>query len=127
MFPPYAEVRETGHEQACCPGAGSKTIEPDYPSSGPLIDSARQATETCFAWNGELLRFASDRFHQDAELGFALTKCRSWTEAAELQRRWAVKTTQDWLDEGARLLRVATRRGADLLQTAAEEAERAQS
>ena len=108
-------------------GPRAKMTDDAQSSRGPLISSARQASETCFAWNGELLRFASDRFHQDAELGFALTKCRSWTEATELQRRWAIRTTQDWLNEGARLLRIATRRRADAAQTAADQAEHAQT
>lgn len=76
--------------------------------SGQLFDVAFQAGETCLAWNGEVLRFASGRLRQDAELGLALTKCRTWTEAAELQRDWATRTTEDYLDEGNRLLRIAT-------------------
>ena len=78
-----------------------------------MINAALRAGETCAAWNGEVLRFASDRLRHDSELGFALAKCRSWTEAAELQRDWATKTTQDYFEEGGRLLRLATRSGTD--------------
>ena len=81
--------------------------------SGQLFDAAFQAGGTCLAWNEEVFRFASDRLHQDAELGLALTKCRTWTEAAELQRDWATRTTEDYLNEGNRLLRIATNWSAD--------------
>jgi hypothetical protein len=46
-------------------------------------------------------------------LGFAFAKCRTWTEAAELQRDWATKTTQDYFEEGRRLLRLATPWGTE--------------
>jgi hypothetical protein len=74
----------------------------------PMMNIALRTGETCAAWNGEVLRFASDRLRQDSELGFALAKCHSWTEAAELQRGWATKSTQDYFEEGRRLLRLAT-------------------
>jgi hypothetical protein len=78
-----------------------------------MINAALRAGETCAAWNGEVLRFASDRLRQDSELGFAFAKCRNWTEAAELQRDWATKTTQDYFEEGRRLLRLATPWGTE--------------
>jgi hypothetical protein len=88
--------------------------------SPPIMSVALNAGETCAAWNGEVLRFASDRLRQDSELGFALAKCRSWTEAAELQRDWTTKTTQDYFEEGRRLLRLATRAGIDIAETSSE-------
>lgn len=90
--------------------------------SGPVIDVALSAGETCVAWNGEVLRFAGDRLRQDTELGLALTKCRSWTEAAELQRDWAAKTTQDYFEEGTRLIRMATLWSADRAGRTSEDA-----
>ena len=83
---------------------------------------AFKAGETCAAWNGEVLRFASDRLRQDSEFGSALAKCRSWTEAAELQRDWATKTTQDYFEEGGRLLRLSTHLGANIAETSSERA-----
>jgi hypothetical protein len=88
----------------------------------PMMNVALRAGETCAAWNGEVLRFASDRLRRDSELGFGLAKCRSWTEAAELQRDWATKTTQDYFEESRRLLRLATRWGADIAEASSEEA-----
>jgi hypothetical protein len=88
--------------------------------SPPIMSAAFKASETCAAWNGEVLRFASDRLRQDSEFGFALAKCRSWTEAAELQRDWATKTTQDYFEEGRRLLRLSTDLGADIAETSSE-------
>src|SRR5690348_730300 len=76
----------------------------------PIMNVALHAGETCAAWNGEVLRFASDRLRQDSELGFALAKCRNWTEATELQRDWATKATQDYFEQGQRLVWLATRR-----------------
>jgi Phasin protein len=90
--------------------------------SPPIMSVAFKAGETCAAWNGEVLRFASDRLRQDSEFGFALAKCRSWTEAAELQRDWATKTTQDYVEEGGRLLRLSTHLGADIAETSSERA-----
>ena len=88
----------------------------------PMMNVALRAGETCAAWNGEVLRFASDRLRQDSEFGFALSKCHSWTEAAELQRDWATKTTEDYFEEGRRLLRLATRLGTDIAEASSEEA-----
>jgi hypothetical protein len=79
----------------------------------PMMNAALRVGETCAAWNGEVFRFASDRLRQDGELGFALARCHNWTEAAELQRDWATKTTQDYFEEGRRLLRLATRWGTE--------------
>ena len=79
----------------------------------PMMNAALRAGETCAVWNGEVLRFASDRLRQDSEFGVALAKCRDWTEAAELQRDWATKTTQDYFEEGRRVLRLATRWGTE--------------
>ena len=90
--------------------------------SPPIMSVAFKAGETCAAWNCEVLRFASDRFRQDSEFGFALAKCRSWAEAAELQRDWATKTTQDYFEEGRRLLRLSTHLGADIAETSSEKA-----
>jgi Phasin protein len=90
--------------------------------SPPIIGVALKAGETCAVWNGEVLRFASDRLRQGSELGFALAKCRSWTEAAELQRDWTTKTTQDYFEESRRLLRLATRAGTDIAETSSEKA-----
>ena len=90
--------------------------------SPPIMSVALKAGETCAAWNGEVLRFASDRLHHDSEFGFALAKCRSWTEAAELQRDWATKTTQDYFEEGRRLLRLATRAGTEIAESSSEKA-----
>jgi len=90
--------------------------------NGPVIDVALSTGETCVAWNGEVLRFAGDRLRQDTELGLALAKCRSWTEAAELQRDWAARTTQDYLEEGTRLFRMATRWSADRARSTSEDA-----
>jgi hypothetical protein len=53
----------------------------------PIMSVAFKAGETCAAWNGEVLRFASDRLRQDSEFGFALAKCRSWTEAGRQRPR----------------------------------------
>ena len=89
--------------------------------SGPALTAALRAGETCAAWNGEVLRFANDRLRQDTELGVALSKCRSWTEAAELQRDWATRTTQDYFEEGNRLLRLASQWGSNISKTASEE------
>jgi hypothetical protein len=90
--------------------------------NSPMMNVALRAGETCAAWNGEVFRFASDRLRQDSEFGFALAKCHSWTEAAELQRDWATKTTQDYFEEGRRLLRLTARSGTDIVQTSSEEA-----
>jgi hypothetical protein len=90
--------------------------------SPPIMSVAYNAGETCAAWNGEVLRFASERLRQDSEFGFALAKCRSWTEAADLQRDWATRTTQDYFEEGGRLLQLATRWGADIAGTSSERA-----
>jgi hypothetical protein len=87
-----------------------------------IMSVAFKAGETCAAWNGEVLRFASDRLRQDSEFGFALAKCRNWTEAAELQRDWATRTTQDYFEEGGRLLRLSTHLGADIAETSSERA-----
>ena len=87
----------------------------------PMVNVAFRAGETFAAWNGEVLRFASDRLRQDSELGLALSKCRDWTEAAELQRDWATKATQDYLDESRRLVRLATRLGNDIAEASSEE------
>jgi Phasin protein len=88
----------------------------------PMMNVALRAGETCAEWNGEVLRFASDRLRQDSEFGVALAKCRDWTEAAELQRDWATKTTQDYFEESRRLLRLATRLGTDIAEASSEEA-----
>lgn len=86
-----------------------------------MMNVALRTGETCATWNGEVLRFASDRLRQDSELGFALAKCRDWTEAAELQRDWATKATQDYFEEGRRLVRLATRLGTDIVEESSEQ------
>ncbi|WP_119303629.1 phasin family protein [Dongia deserti] len=88
----------------------------------PMMNVAFRAGERCAALNGEVLRFASDRLRRDSEFGFALAKCRSWTEAAELQRDWATKTTEDYFEESRRLLKLATQWSADMVEASTEEA-----
>ena len=85
-----------------------------------MMNVAVRAGETCAVWNGEVLRFASDRLRQDSELGLALAKCRDWTEAAEVQRDWATKATQDYFEEGRRLVGLATRLGTDIVEDVSE-------
>ena len=88
--------------------------------SPPIMTVAFRTGETCAAWNGEVFRFASDRLRQDSELGLALAKCRDWSEAAELQRDWATKATQDYFEEGRRLIQLATRLGTDVAEAGEE-------
>ena len=79
--------------------------------NGTMLDAMTCAGENCAAWSGEVVRFVSERLRRDAELGLELMTCHNWTEAAKLQQDWLATATQDYLEEGSRLLGIASRFG----------------
>lgn len=93
------------------------TVNSPFPAAdqlnGTMLEAVTCAGESCAAWNGEVVRFVNERLRKDTELGLGLMKCRGWTDAAKLQQDWLATATQDYLDEGSRLLGIASRFGGD--------------
>lgn len=82
--------------------------------SGGMIRAVTWAGEACAAWGGEIIRFANERARRDTELGLELLRCRDWSGALKLQQNWVASTTQDYVEEGTRLLKIASQFGDEL-------------
>jgi len=106
---------------------GQKVTAADTPSGTiAWLDPARfeswtRATETCTrayqAWHEEVLRFTSGRLERDGEFGRKLAACQDWKEAATLQQEWAAIMAQDYFEESQRLLRMASKLGAEMMES----------
>ncbi|MEE9159080.1 MAG: phasin family protein [Gammaproteobacteria bacterium] len=59
--------------------------------------------------NGELMGFVSARLSRDAELSQAVSLCGNWSDAVNLQQRWAQQATQAYLAEASRLTEMASK------------------
>ena len=59
--------------------------------------------------NGELMGFVNSRLNRDVELGWALSQCSNWSDAANLQQNWAQQANQEYLAEASRLMELSSK------------------
>jgi hypothetical protein len=84
------------------------------------LQTVRHTTESCLAWQRELVRFATARLKRDADFGQALATTRTWTDAVKLQQEWAQATIDDYTEETRRLMQIATSAGEEALKAGEE-------
>jgi hypothetical protein len=84
------------------------------------LQTVRQTTESVFAWQRELVRFATTRLKRDADFGQALATARTWTDAVKLQQDWAQAAIEDYTEETRRLMEIASSSAETLAKTGEE-------
>jgi hypothetical protein len=81
-------------------------------ANGPIFEalalSGKACAKACFAWQEEVMRFASDRLKKDSEFGRSMSTCQNWTDLAKLQQQWAAVAAQDYVAEANRLAQLAS-------------------
>ncbi len=104
------ETRKTAKQQQ--PGLG-EPFEQVAAFNDVAMDFFSRAGGAYFkgatALNGEMVKFVSARLNHDAELGQSLSKCRNWTEAAELQQGWMQTVSQEYFAEASKLFELASK------------------
>ena len=69
-----------------------------------------QAYTSCVSTlNKELMGFVSTRLDRDVELSQALSHCGDWSDAVDLQRRWAQQATEEYMTEAGRITELASK------------------
>ncbi|MDF1793486.1 MAG: phasin family protein [Thalassobaculaceae bacterium] len=90
---------------------------------GPLLEATSLAVsryvEGVAELNQEMTRFVAERLRYDAEFGHALTGCRSFVQAAEMQQEWVKKAADDYTAEAKKLGEIGQKIAADVAQTPA--------
>ncbi len=56
----------------------------------------------------EFTSFVTERMRKDTELGQDLSKCRTWTEAADVQSRWMHSTADDYAHETEKVMEIVS-------------------
>ena len=70
---------------------------------------ACQAYASCIAsLNKEFMGFVSTRLDRDVELSQALTQCGNWSDAVDLQQKWARQATEEYMTEAGRITALAS-------------------
>jgi len=94
-----------------------RRFDPSTASSAAVNQTAlqtmRQTTESYFAWQRELVRFATARLQRNAEFGQAFVSARNWSDAIKLQQEWAQSTIDDFTEETKKLMEIAAGAGAE--------------
>ena len=83
------------------------SFDPIAALGGPLQESFMTAGEAyakaCKAWQEEMVRFIGERFEFAREVGESLTKCRTPSDFAEVQKNCIMATAQDCFEQANRL------------------------
>jgi len=86
----------------------------------PLTDAVAECGELCskgFAtWQDEVSRFAQTRMQRNSALAEAAGRCRDLGDFVALQQEWLKAAGQDYAQQTARMMGVATRLTQDWMQ-----------
>lgn len=86
----------------------------------PMADAMAECGEACskgFAqWQDEVARFAQSRLQRNSELAEAMTRCRDLNDMVGLQQEWLKASGQDYLQQTARMMGIASRITQDWMQ-----------
>lgn len=105
-----AKTTETVKASGPGPGAQLEGMMAFNSTNVELFTQACQAYAAGVArLNGELLSFVNARLSRDVDLGRALCKCDTWTDALSVQQDWAQRATQEYLDESSKLMKLASK------------------
>ena len=105
-----AKTRESAETLGPGPGEQLQGMVAFNSSGMELFTEACQAYASGVAkLNGELLSFVNTRLNRDVDLGRALCKCGTWSDAFGLHQDWAQQATQEYLAEGSKLIELASK------------------
>ena len=79
------------------------------PSIEPLFEVGNRLLETWAAVGTEILEFSKTRLDQSLELGRAMAKSGSVSEAMDVQARFTRSMMQDYISEAGKLADMSTR------------------
>ena len=86
----------------------------------PLADAVAECGEACskgFAqWQDEVARFAQGRLQRNSELAEAMARCRDLNDMVGLQQEWLKAASQDYMQQTARMMGIASRLTQDWMQ-----------
>jgi hypothetical protein len=86
----------------------------------PLAAAMAECSEVCtksFAeWQEEIARFAQARMQRNGEVAEAAARCRDVNDFIGLQQEWLKTASQDYLQETARIMGLASRMTQDWMQ-----------
>jgi len=86
----------------------------------PLAAAMAECSEVCsksFAeWQEEIARFAQTRLQRNGEVAEAAAGCRDINDFIGLQQEWLKTASQDYLQETARMMGLASRMTQDWMQ-----------
>lgn len=81
--------------------------------NGAMLSAFAKASQAyvdgLVAMNEEMMSFANDRMHRNAELGERLTKCGTWGDVLSLQQDWSRAAMEAYSAETAKLTELATK------------------
>lgn len=91
------------------------------------LNSFTRAAEACgkagMAWQQELTRFTTARLQRDGELGQKLLSAQNWADAMRIQQDWIKSAGQDYAEEANRLMQMAQKVSAEMMQPPQAESE----
>ena len=86
----------------------------------PLAEAMAECGEACskgFAqWQDEVARFTQARLQRNSELADAMAHCRDVNDMVGLQQEWLKAASQDYLQQTARMMGIASRLTQDWMQ-----------
>lgn len=86
----------------------------------PLAEAMAECGQACskgFAqWQDEVARFAQARLQRNSELAEAMARCRDVNDMVGLQQEWLKASGQDYLQQTARMMGIASRITQDWMQ-----------
>jgi hypothetical protein len=97
-----AKTSELRPDRSTVEAAGAPSIEPFFEVGNRLL-------ETWAAVGTEILEFSKTRLDQSLELGRAVAKSGSISEAMDMQARFTRSMMQDYISEASKLADMSTR------------------
>jgi hypothetical protein len=95
-------------------------VTPEAGVAEPLAQALSDCGELCskgFAqWQDEVARFAQTRLQRNSELAEAAARCRDLNDFVGLQQEWLKLAGQDYAQQSARMMGIATRMTQDWMQ-----------
>ena len=85
------------------------------PDLDPLIKAGNRLFEGWMAVGNEMLEFGKSRLDQNIEIGRAIARSTSFSEAIDLQARYARTVMQDYVSEASKIADLGTRSVLDSL------------
>jgi hypothetical protein len=86
----------------------------------PLADVVTECGEACSKglaqWQDEVARFAQARLQRNSELADAMARCRDVNDMVGVQQEWLKAASQDYMQQTARMMGIASRMTQDWMQ-----------